>query len=225
MRDRKGGWRHIDRRHGPLSSRAYGCMKRVLANAAPKRMGSEWRYRLQFRGGDYAEVRVDPSSKTINSAYAKGSPGGYCSLGRLHQQEDEMTTTTGFLEGVAATIREAQQWMVEGPDVEEEERWGAALRLIAASIGDGALVLCFTEPDGRRINYRWLLHDDYGFDALADQEEALRLLSSNFQEDVLTCERSEPDADGVRWFGDRPGEDENTPEVPPGDEIHWSPSD
>jgi hypothetical protein len=135
-----------------------------------------------------------------------------------------MTTTTDFVERAVAVICEAQQWMRDH-ERDDEERWGAALQLVGASADDEALIVRFVEPDGRRINYRWVLRDEgEGIDAFTDPEGALDDLSSNFHEDVLTSERSDPDADGVRWFGDRPGEDENTPEVPPGDEFHWSPS-
>jgi hypothetical protein len=66
------GWRHIQAGHPPVNSRTYACIRRVLASATPLRKGAEWLYRLEFRGGDHAEVRVNPRTKVINSAYTKG---------------------------------------------------------------------------------------------------------------------------------------------------------
>lgn len=65
-------WRHIRAGHAPVNSRTYACIRRVLASATPSRKGAECLYRLEFRGGDHAEVRVNPRTKVINSAYTKG---------------------------------------------------------------------------------------------------------------------------------------------------------
>jgi len=111
-------------------------------------------------------------------------------------------TPEEYARRAAVVIRQAQRGLADRPDAGEGERWGAALRLDGASADERELVIRFTEPDGRRINYRKVLGDDDGYDALAHPEESLRNLSWHFEEDVLTCERSGPDAEGVRWFGD-----------------------
>jgi len=74
--DRESGYRHIARRHSPVTSRMYGCIRRVLANATPvKRADGQWLYHMRLHGGDWAEVWVKPGppgSRRINSAYTKG---------------------------------------------------------------------------------------------------------------------------------------------------------
>jgi len=180
-----------------VTSRTYACVKRVLANANPVRRGDEWLYpwrRLRHSAGG-------PEQQDRQQRLHEGLRQVVGALGRLHQREDRMTPAE-LTERASEVIRRAQQLM-DTPDAEDEERWGAALRLIDATMENDALVFRFIEPDGRRINYCWLLHrDDEGYDAFANPEKSLRLLSSTFQEDVLTQERSDPDTEGVRWFGD-----------------------
>jgi hypothetical protein len=125
---------------------------------------------------------------------------------RLREQEPGMTPQE-YARRAAAVVRDLQQQWARGAR-EDEERWGAALRLDPATADENQLIIRFTEPDGRRINYRRLLRDSDGYDALADPEKALRNLCTGFEEDVVTGERSDPESRGVRWFGDRPGEDD-----------------
>jgi hypothetical protein len=73
LRDRDEGVRHIARRHPEINSRAYNCIKRVLANAPPEKMlNGQWRYERTLRGGDWARVYVDPKARTVVTAHTKG---------------------------------------------------------------------------------------------------------------------------------------------------------
>jgi len=86
-------------------------------------------------------------------------------MGRLSLREDQVSD---FAERAVEAIRDAQRSLLDVPTVEDRDWWGVSLRLDGDVVGNGALVVSFTEPEGRPLWYRFLLAD-----APDDHDEAL----------------------------------------------------
>jgi hypothetical protein len=113
-----------------------------------------------------------------------------------------VTHTLARLEARLREVVTRRQWAWECAEY-EPERWFAGLRLMSSQISDDAVTFIFADEDDQRFGYRWTLRDDEdGWSALDDPEDAVRLFGANLMEDVDTTRPGEPDAAGVRWFGD-----------------------
>jgi len=142
----------------------------------------------------------------------KWRPGGAILTGYLRsravmrgQVREGMTADRRALARLEAGMREVvtqRQWAWEDAEY-EPERWFSTLRLVSSEISDEAATFIFADADGQKFGYRWRLRDEEGgWYAVVDLEEALTLFDANLMEDVDTTRPGDPDAEGVRWFGE-----------------------
>jgi hypothetical protein len=71
--DRGFGYKHMARRHGPITRDTLECIGKVLAHAALKPHKGNLRATYYFRSGDWARVVVNPQNGNIVTAYTQGS--------------------------------------------------------------------------------------------------------------------------------------------------------
>lgn len=79
----------------------------------------------------------------------------------------------------------------------EPERQFSRLKLISSSIDWDAARFVLADQAGHSYGYRWRIRND----ATTDPDRAASMFAAHLREDVRRLGHGEPDADGIRWFG------------------------